>query len=265
MLKIFRMGTFLFDKIIFGPVKSRRLGVSLGVNLLPTDSKVCSFDCIYCECGWNPKKREKKAKLPTRLEVAINLRKKLESMQQAGELPDVITFAGNGEPTLHPQFPEIIDDTIALRNQYAPNCRIAVLSNATMIHRESVFQALLKIEDNILKLDSAIAKTVELIDCPVGHFDLQRVIDHLQMFGKQTIVQTLFLRGDYKNQPIDNTTEEELKAWLEALQKIQPRQVMIYTIDRDTPAQGLLKIPMDELNQIAGRVREAGFNVQVSG
>ncbi|HKJ43176.1 MAG TPA: radical SAM protein [Sunxiuqinia sp.] len=259
------MATFLFDEVIFGPVKSRRLGVSLGVNLLPTDSKVCSFDCIYCECGWNPKKREKKAELPSRELVAERLKEKLLAMQQAGELPDVITFAGNGEPTLHPTFPKIIDDTIELRDQFAPNCRIAVLSNATMIHREPVFQALLKIEDNILKLDSAFEETIQLIDCPVGHFDLQMAIDQLRHFGNRAIIQTLFLRGSFKGQIVDNTTEKELNAWLEALRKVQPKQVMIYTIDRDTPAQGLEKVPLDELNQIAGRVREAGFDVQVSG
>lgn len=259
------MATFLFDEIIFGPVKSRRLGVSLGVNLLPTDSKVCSFDCIYCECGWNPKKREKKAELPARETVAGNLRNKLKVMQENGQLPDVITFAGNGEPTLHPQFAEIIDDTIALRDEFAPDCRIAVLSNATMIHRERIFQALLKIEDNILKLDSAIEETVQLLDCPVGRFNLQETIEQLKRFGKRAIIQTLFVRGIHKEQVIDNTTEEELAAWLEALKTIQPGQVMIYTIERDTPAEGLQKIGLEELNAIAARVRLAGFAVQVSG
>ncbi|WP_339740000.1 radical SAM protein [uncultured Sunxiuqinia sp.] len=259
------MATFLFDEIIFGPVKSRRLGVSLGVNLLPTDSKVCSFDCIYCECGWNPKKREKKAELPARETVAGNLRNKLKAMQENGQLPDVITFAGNGEPTLHPQFAEIIDDTIALRDEFAPDCRIAVLSNATMIHRERIFQALLKIEDNILKLDSAIEDTVQLLDCPVGRFNLQETIEQLKRFGKRAIIQTLFVRGIHKEQVIDNTTEEELAAWLEALKTIQPGQVMIYTIERDTPAEGLQKIGLEELNAIAARVRLAGFAVQVSG
>ncbi len=259
------MATFLFDKIIFGPVKSRRLGVSLGVNLLPTDSKLCSFDCIYCECGWNPKKREKKAELPTRETIADKLRNKLKAMQENGELPDVITFAGNGEPTLHPQFAEIIDDTIALRDEFAPNCRIAVLSNATMIHRESVFQALLKVEDNILKLDSAIEETVQLLDCPVGRFNLQQTIEHLKRFGKRAIIQTLFIRGVHKEQVVDNTTEEELAAWIEALKTIKPEQVMIYTIERDTPTEGLQKIGLEELNAIATRVEQAGFRVQVSG
>lgn len=259
------MATFLFDEIIFGPVKSRRLGVSLGVNLLPTDSKVCSFDCIYCECGWNPKAREKKAELPSRDLVANELEQKLKAMQEKGELPDVITFAGNGEPTLHPEFEGVIDDTIALRNQFAPNCRIAVLTNATMIHREPVVRALQKIEDNILKLDSAIESTVQALDCPVGHYNLEKTIELLQQFGKQAIIQTLFLQGSYKGQTIDNTTEEELTAWLQALKKINPGQVMIYTIARDTPAQGLQKVSMEKLNAIAKRAEEAGFEVQVSG
>ena len=259
------MATFLFDEVIFGPVKSRRLGVSLGINLLPTDSKVCSFNCIYCECGWNPEKREKKAELPSRELVAQRLEQKLKEMQDKGELPDVITFAGNGEPTLHPKFAEIIDDTIALRDQLAPNCRVAVLSNASMIHHERVFQALLKIEDNILKLDSAIPETVELLDCPVGSFDLQRTITQLKRFGQQAIIQTLFLKGIFKEQTIDNTTEEELSAWLKVITDIQPKQVMIYSIARDTPAQGLEKISLEQLNEIAARIRAAGIDVQVSG
>jgi len=258
------MATFLFDKIIFGPVKSRRLGVSLGVNLLPVDSKVCSFDCIYCECGWTPRKREQKVQLPTREEVASRLEEQLQLMQAAGELPDVITFAGNGEPTLHPEFAGIIDDTIRLRNQYAPECRVAVLSNSTMLHKEPVFQALLKVDDNILKLDSGIAKTVELLDCPMGHFNLGDVIEQLVRFGKSACIQTLFVRGEHKGEKIDNTTPEELEAWLAALQRISPGQVMIYTIARDTPAQGLQKVSLEELNSIAERVKEAGFDVQVS-
>ncbi len=259
------MATFLFDKIIFGPVKSRRLGVSLGVNLLPVDSKVCSFDCIYCECGWTPRKREKKAELPSRELVAQKLEEQLRLMKEGGELPDVITFAGNGEPTLHPDFAGIIDDTIALRDEFAPHCRIAVLSNATMIHRDSVFQALLKVDDNIQKLDSAFPETVEKLDCPLVKFDLPKVIENLTRFNGQAIIQTLFIRGTYKGVAIDNTTEPELTAWLAALKKIGPRQVMIYTIDRDTPAEGLAKISLEELNRIADWLRQEGFDVQVSG
>jgi wyosine [tRNA(Phe)-imidazoG37] synthetase (radical SAM superfamily) len=259
------MATFLFDKIIFGPVKSRRLGVSLGINLLPTEAKVCSFDCIYCECGFTPGKYKEKVSFPSRADVKMRLEVKLHEMVAANELPDVITFAGNGEPTLHPEFAGIIDDTIALRDQITPDARIAVLSNATMIHRKSVFEALLKIKDNIQKLDSAFEETVKLLDCPKGNFKLSNTIEQLIAFNGKVIIQTMFVRGSYKGKTIDNTTEEEVSAWVELLKKIKPLQVMIYTIARDTPIDTLEKVPLGELNGIAQRVREAGFDVQVSG
>ena len=251
------MATFLFDKIIFGPVKSRRLGISLGINLLPTNIKVCSFDCIYCECGRNPKKYEEKAVLPVRAEV--------RQMKTANQLPDVITFAGNGEPTLHPEFAGIIDDTIELRNQLTPNARIAVLSNATMIHKKEVFGVLLKIEDNIQKLDSAFEETIKLLDCPNKTFNLQKTVDQLTSFGGRVIIQTLFVRGNYKGETVDNTTEKEISAWIELLKKIKPSQVMIYTIARDTPIDTLEKVPLGDLNSIAKRLEISGFKVQVSG
>ncbi len=259
------MATFLFDKIIFGPVKSRRLGVSLGINLLPTDVKVCSFDCIYCECGFTPKEYEKKVTLPMRDEVREKLEKKLVKMIAGKQLPDVITFAGNGEPTLHPEFAGIIDDTIELRNKFAPRARIAVLSNATMIHRKPVFDALLKIKDNIQKLDSAFEQTVKLLDCPNENFSLERTVEQLLAFHGKVIIQTMFVRGSFKGQKIDNTTEEEISAWLELIKKINPLQVMIYTIARDTPIDTLEKVPVKQLNSIAERIREAGFETQVSG
>lgn len=259
------MATFLFDEIIFGPVESRRLGVSLGINLLPTNAKVCSFDCIYCECGFTPKSYEKKVGFPTRSEVRTKLEAKLIEMAKAKRLPDVITFAGNGEPTLHREFAGIIDDTIELRDKLAPEARIAVLSNATMIHRKPVFDALLKIKDNIQKLDSAIEETVRILDCPKGVFNLENTIEKLIAFNGKVIIQTMFLRGSFKGKSIDNTTEEEVSAWLEVLKKVNPLQVMIYTIARDTPVETLEKVPLSELNSIAERVREAGFDVQVSG
>ncbi len=259
------MPTFLFDKIIFGPVKSRRLGVSLGVNLLPTDIKVCSFDCIYCECGRNPKKYEEKIVLPSRQVVQQKLKEKLEEMKAGNLLPDVITFAGNGEPTLHPDFAGIIDDTIELRNQLAPKARIAVLSNATMIHKKDVFRALLKIEDNIQKLDSAFEETIKLLDCPNKNFNLQKTVDQLTSFSGKVIIQTLFVRGNYKGETVDNTTENEVLAWIELLKKIKPSQVMIYTIARDTPIDTLEKVTLSELNNIAKQVKSVGFDVQVSG
>ncbi len=259
------MATFLFDQIIFGPVKSRRLGVSLGVNLLPTDSKVCSFDCIYCECGWNPKKREKKAILPMRDEVSAKMEEKLLEMTASGELPDVITFAGNGEPTLHPEFEGIIEDTINLRNYLTPKARIAVLSNATMLHKPSVVRALMKVDDNIQKLDSAFEETIRKMDCPSSNFRLADVVENLKQFNGQVILQTMFLRGTFKGETIDNTLEKEVVAWLKLVAEIKPSQVMIYTIDRDTPASGLEKVKIEELQQIGERVRLLGFKVQVSG
>lgn len=259
------MSTFLFDQIIFGPVKSRRLGISLGVNLLPTDSKVCSFDCIYCECGWNPKKREQKAVLPGRETVKQKMEEKLIEMVESNELPDVITFAGNGEPTLHPEFEGIIDDTIELRDKLTPKARIAVLSNSSMLFKDSVKRALLKVEDNILKLDSAFEETIKLIDCPVGRFNLNEVVENLKSFDGKLIIQTLFVRGTHNGQHIDNATETEVSAWLKLIEEIKPSQVMIYTIDRDTPAAGLEKVKIDELKQIASRVESLGIKVQVSG
>ncbi len=259
------MATFLFDKIIFGPVKSRRLGVSLGVNLLPTDIKVCSFDCVYCECGRNPKKYETKVTLPTRDEVRKKLETTLIKMVAGKQLPDVITFAGNGEPTLHPEFAGIIDDTIELCKKHTPKARVAVLSNATMLHKKPVFNALLKIEDNIQKLDSAFEETIKLMDCPNESFDLNRVVQQLTGFNGKVIIQTMFVRGTIDGVVIDNTTQKEVLAWRKLLQKIKPAQVMIYTIARDTPIDTLEKISLDQLNSIAKQVRESGFDVQVSG
>jgi wyosine [tRNA(Phe)-imidazoG37] synthetase (radical SAM superfamily) len=259
------MATFLFDKIIFGPVKSRRLGISLGINLLPKNIKVCSFDCIYCECGWTPKKYNEKVELPTRFEVKEKLENKLIEMAASNELPDVITFAGNGEPTLHREFEGIIDDTIELRNRISPKARIAVLSNATMLHKPDVFNALLKVEDNIQKLDSAFSSTIEIMDCPNGSFNLNKVIDQLSAFNGKVIIQTMFIKGTFKEQVVDNTTEKEIAAWLKLLKRIKPAQVMIYTIARDTPLETLQCISSVELESIAARVKNEGIPTQVSG
>ncbi|HKK81470.1 MAG TPA: radical SAM protein [Prolixibacteraceae bacterium] len=260
------MATFLFDKIIFGPVQSRRLGVSLGINLLPTGSKLCSFDCIYCECGWNPDPRKVKAKLPSRKQVADELEKKLREMSEAGKRPDVITFAGNGEPTMHPEFAGIVDDTIVLRDSFSPGARIAVLSNSTMLFKNPVVKALKKIDDNILKLDSAFSGTIKIMDQPVGRFDLNRLVEHLIEFEGHIIIQTMFLKGNYKGKSFDNTTDKEVYAWIKLLRKIKPDRVMIYTIARDTPAQNLETISLSVLEKIANTVRnETGLTVEVSG
>lgn len=258
------MSTILFDQIIFGPIKSRRLGISLGVNLLPADGKICSFDCIYCECGWN-KDRRTRSRMPNREEVKQALQEKLISMKQEGITPDVITFAGNGEPTMHPQFGAIIDDTIATRDRLCPSARIAVLSNATMLHKKEVVDALNKIEDNILKLDSVLDSRIRQINIPNSpSFSFSKLLEQLKQFKGNLIIQTMFLRGEYKGESVDNTTEAEITGWLNALQEINPRQVMIYTIDRETPASGLRKIPKEEMETIADRARRLGFEVSVS-
>jgi wyosine [tRNA(Phe)-imidazoG37] synthetase (radical SAM superfamily) len=259
------MPTFLFDKIIFGPVISRRLGVSLGINLLPVNSKICSFDCIYCECGRNPEIRSTHNKLPTREEVAEKLKEKLILMKQENRLPDVITFAGNGEPTLHPKFPGIIEDTLLLRDQYASRSRIAVLSNASMLHRADVFDALLKVDDNIQKLDSACEETIRILDCPAGSFNLDKTVDLLSAFKGRVIIQTMFVKGSYKGKIIDNTSEPEVNGWIELLKTIRPSQVMIYTIARDTPVETLEKISYRQLEKISRKVKAEGLTVQISG
>ncbi len=259
------MATFLFDSTVFGPVISRRLGVSLGVNLLPNDSKLCSFDCIYCECGWNPDSKYVKAKLPTRDEVKLALENKLADMKSRNQMPDVITFAGNGEPTMHPHFEAIIDDTLALRQVYAPQSRVAVLSNSTMLFKPKVVEALKKVDDNILKLDSARIDTIKKMNKPVGKFDLNRVLEQLKQFEGELIIQTMFLKGEFNNEIIDNTTDEELSAWMKLIKEIAPQKVLIYTIARDTPVNSLEKVSIEKLNSIASALNEAtGIKVEVS-
>jgi wyosine [tRNA(Phe)-imidazoG37] synthetase (radical SAM superfamily) len=255
---------FLFDQLIFGPIHSRRLGLSLGVNLLPTDAKICSFNCIYCECGFNTTMQE--SPIPTREQVRETLEAKLKEMVAEGQIPDVITFAGNGEPTLHAEFEGIIDDTIALRNTYCPTAKVSVLSNSTRVHKPHVFAALNKVDNNILKFDSAIDRTMKLMDQPVGkHINVAWFIEQLKKFEGHLIIQTMFLRGEVKGEKFDNTTDEEVEAWLNALKEINPQQVMIYSLDREAPTQTLQKVGVDELNRIAQKVKERGFDVSVAG
>lgn len=260
------MATFLFDRIVFGPVKSRRLGNSLGINLLPATRKVCNFNCIYCECGWTEKSDLKGELLPTRKEVYEALEKKLQLLKEKKQIPDVITYAGNGEPTLHPEFPGIIDDSIELRDKYFPETRIAVLSNSTAISKPKIREALLKVDSNILKLDSAFDLTVKIHNQPKVNVETDKLIRDLKKFNGDLIIQTLFLRGTYKGKKIDNTTPGEINAWLKAIEKIMPSEVMIYTVSRDTPEGGKLKkVPLRELKAIAELVKEIGIKTQVSG
>ena len=257
------MSTILFPAPIFGPVHSRRLGVSLGVNLMPADGKLCSFDCVYCECGFN-KPSHSGSKRPSREQVKTDLEKQLQKMVEEGRLPDVITFAGNGEPTLHPDFAGIIDDTIVLRDRYCPQAKVSVLSNATMAFKPDVRDALLKVDNNILKLDTVDPDFIQLVDRPVGKFDVNKIIDDLAAFHGKVIVQTMFLKGKYQGRDVDNTGDYYVTPWLKALEKIKPEAVMVYTIDRETPAHELLKATPAELDAIVARIKALGINASAS-
>ncbi len=252
------MSTVIYPSPIFGPIHSRRLGISLGINLQPADGKVCTFDCIYCECGFNKDHRSTLPR-PSRELVAQKLEEQLQKMVADKQLPDVLTFAGNGEPTSHPHFAEIIDDTIRLRNQYCPKAKVCVLSNSTMIHRPEVHDALLRVDDNILKLDTVDPAYITKVDCPIGHYEVDSIIEGLKAFNGHVIIQTMFMRGEYQGESVDNTTEAYIAPWLEVVKQIKPQQVMVYTIDRETPAQGLEKASREQLDAIRDRVIAAGI------
>ncbi|MBQ9202967.1 MAG: radical SAM protein [Prevotella sp.] len=261
------MSTIIYPSPIFGPVHSRRLGISLGINLLPADGKVCSFDCVYCECGFNEDHRPT-LPLPTREEVAGKLEAKLRQMLAEQQLPDVLTFAGNGEPTCHPHFASIIDDTLRLRNRYCPKAKVCVLSNSTMIHRPEVHDALMRVDDNILKLDTVDPIYINKVDHPNGTYDVNAIIERMKAFNGHLIIQTMFMRGAVlrsvgdevsNGESVDNTGEEYVGPWLEAVKAIKPQQVMVYTIDRETPAHGLEKASREQLDAIRDRVIAAGI------
>lgn len=257
--------TVLFHSTVFGPIHSRRLGVSLGINLMPNDGKVCSFDCLYCEAGYNSQGPGTTG-ISTREEVYQQLDAKLNAMHAAGDPLDVITFSGNGEPTLAPDFPGIIDDTLALRDKYYPRAKVSVLTNSTRIFDPKVAEALKKVDNNILKLDSAIQPTMRLIDRPNSpEFTVDRVVDSLRQFEDTGIIQTMMLRGEHDGQPIDNTTDREVEALIAAYEKIRPREIMLYSLDRSTPEEKLVKVPLDELKSIGERIASAtGIPVQVN-
>ena len=257
------MSTILFPSPIYGPVHSRRLGISLGINLIPADGKLCSFDCIYCECGYNADHRTH-TPFPTTEEVSRALEAKLKEMHEEGVHPDVMTFAGNGEPTSNPHFPEIIDETIRLRDAYCPEAKISVLSNSTFIHRPAVHAALAKVDNNILKLDTVDPAFIQLLDQPVGPYDVEHQIETFASFNGHVIIQTMFLSGEYRGKSLDNTGEEYVGPWLAALERIRPQEATIYTVARETPVAGLAKAAPEVLDKIAARVRALGIPCQVS-
>ncbi len=252
------MSTVIYPSPIFGPVHSRRLGVSLGINLMPADGKVCTFDCIYCECGFNADRRPTLPR-PTRAEVADALEQRLRRMQADGQAPDVLTFAGNGEPTLHPDFAAIIGDTIGLRDKYFPRARISVLSNATAAARPDVHEALTRVDNNILKLDTVCPDYINTVNRPAGRYSVDDTIETLRSFGGHAVIQTMFMKGSFNGKDVDNTSERYVAPWLEKVVYIAPREVMIYTIDRETPDHDLRKASHGELDAIRDRVIAAGI------
>ena len=257
------MATVLYDSPVFGPVHSRRLGVSLGINLMPADGKICTFDCIYCECGRNGSHHPRHHR-PTRAEVYESLRSVLVKMKAEGPRPDVLTFAGNGEPTANPEFPGIVDDVLALRDEFCPEAKVSVLSNGTRVTDPAVFSALLKLDNNIQKLDTVDMDYIRLIDNPVGRYNLDDVIRALCEFKGHVIIQTMFLTGTFDGHDMDNTSDRYVLPWLEALKRISPSQVMIYTVDRETPVSTLRKASRESLDRIYGLLVRNGFNALVS-
>lgn len=255
----------MFSETVFGPIHSRRLGTSLGVNLSPRDGKVCSFDCLYCEAGYNAQGTGTTG-MPSREETAALLEQRLKAMSDAGQQLDVITFSGNGEPTVNPAFPGVIDDTLRLRDKYYPNVKVSVLTNSTMLHSDAVVSALKRVDNAILKLDSAIDTTLRLLDRPVApSFSAERVIGQLAQFGPKAIVQTMLTRGSHNGEKVDNTTPAEIDALIEAYRTIQPREIMLYSLDRPTPELSLQRVPREELQAIAARITaETGIPVAVA-
>lgn len=252
----------LFEEIVFGPIHSRRLGVSLGVNVLPTEKKYCSFNCVYCECGWNVIDTNVQVPLNKREDIRKALGKKLsENQNELNKTINSITFSGNGEPTIHPEILGIVNDVMELRDRYCPQAKISILSNSTNLVREDVFEALRKIDNPILKLDAGTEEMYETINEPVNS-NFEQIKQKLISFGNKAIIQTLLLRGEHNGKTIDNTSEEEFSAWLDTIKKIRPRMVMLYSIDRITPEKKLEKLLIPELESYAQRVRALGIETK---
>ena len=249
-----------FDDIVFGPISSRRLGSSLGVNLLPSKGKLCNFDCIYCECGWNKDGRGD-SQFPSLEDVKKALSQRISELSVEGTPVDSITFSGNGEPTLHPHFPEIVDTVLELRDRFYPMAKVSVLSNATMLGREPVRQALMKIDNPILKIDASDNRLIGLINKPVGNYDLHKVVEWIKVFNGDFVLQTLFLRSP----EFDLSDEGQLSAWMDIVREIKPREIMVYTIDRETPDKSLGKYTVDEMRSFVAPLVDEGYKIQIRG
>lgn len=250
-----------FDEIVFGPIYSRRLGSSLGVNILPSEGKLCNFDCVYCECGWNKDGAVAGRRFPNLQEVESALKVKMQKAASEGISVDSITFSGNGEPTMNPNFAEIIDVTIRLRDEYFPDAKVSVLSNATLLGREKVAHALRKVDNPILKLDASSQSLVEKINKPVGVYNFAEVLENLRRFEGDFILQTMFLRSP----EFDTVASGALEAWIDIVRMLKPRQVMVYTIDRETPDKSLQKYTVEEMTAMVQPLINEGFDIQVRG
>lgn len=249
-----------FEDIVFGPIQSRRLGASLGVNLLPAHGKICNFDCVYCECGWNKDGRDDK-KLPGYEEVSNALESRLKQLSENGTIVDTITFSGNGEPTMNPDFPQIIDKTLQLRDKFYPHAKVSVLSNATLIAREAVFQALCKVDNPIMKIDASSDQLIGKINKPAGSYNLDDIVEGLKRFDGNFILQTMFLRSE----DFDTVADGALERWMDLVRELRPREVMVYTIDRETPQSNLQKYSVEQMQEMVRPLVEEGFKVQVRG
>ena len=249
-----------FNDIVFGPIKSRRLGTSLGVNILPSKGKLCNFDCVYCECGWNKDGVDDRT-LPSYVEVAEALEHRLGVLAQQSIQVDSITFSGNGEPTMNPDFAQIIDKTIELRDRFFPQAKVSVLSNATLVGHESVFEALRKVDNPIMKLDASSDELIGMINKPTGHYRMDKVIEGLKKFNGDFILQTMFLRSD----DFDTLNTDALTAWMNIVREIRPREIMVYTIDRETPDKSLGRYSMEEMTAMVQPLIDEGFKIQVRG
>ena len=248
------------EETVFGPIHSRRLGSSLGINLLPRHGKLCTFDCIYCECGWNKDGRDDR-QLPTAAQVRSALEDKLAECLLDGTRIDSITFSGDGEPTLNPEFPRIIDDTLKLRDAYFPSAKVSVLSNATRVHVPEIAAALRRVDNPILKIDAPTDELVARIDRPAPGYSLERVLEALRGFHGDFVLQTMFLRGP----DFDSSTPEVLQGWMDIVRELRPRKVMVYTIDRPTPAEGLQKFTAAEMRALVRPLLDEGFDIDIKG
>ena len=247
-----------FDEIVFGPIRSRRLGSSLGVNLLPAKGKLCNFDCIYCECGWNEDGRCDTV-LPGTGDVAAALESRLKDCLERGVCIDSITFSGHGEPTLHPGFAEIIELTVGLRDRYCPGAVVSVLSNATMLDRDDVVEALRKVDNPILKLDAVSGESAWAVNRPQGAWKVEKVVEGMKKFNGNFILQTMFLSAP------DFDTADIVEEWMEIVREVRPRRLMIYTLDRETPQKGLGKYSVAQMKALTAPLAAEGFDIQING